>query len=200
MRNLFSPYFLGRFHWICLAVAYIGWSAVMTGTCPGLRNCTASLTLFITCRTVATECAWSRRRGIRAEIHDSKAGPLFLSAWWDDHIKFTDSISSVIDSFWSHSYSNEIYALKLSRSGTTVFHLRRGKIPVDKLCSLDIDITVWKFWNSFPCITFQFKFFSFFPLIIMCWLLKQWYTSTMKRCCWSLTKRGCGLYCQLQRW
>ena len=66
MTNLSSPYCSGQYHWICFATAYVGWSAAMKGTCPGFKNATVSLILSITCLIVATEWAWSRRRGSRA--------------------------------------------------------------------------------------------------------------------------------------
>ncbi|KAK2192172.1 hypothetical protein NP493_37g06005 [Ridgeia piscesae] len=35
--NLSSPYISDHCHWICLAMAYKGWSNVTTGVCPVLR-------------------------------------------------------------------------------------------------------------------------------------------------------------------
>ena len=50
---------------ICKPPNTMGWSAAMTGTWPRFRNATVSLILTITCLIVATEWAWSHRRGSR---------------------------------------------------------------------------------------------------------------------------------------
>ena len=51
--NLCSPYISGHFHWICLEMAYIGWSSVITGVCPAL-SCWAAYWVFDHCHLVDT--------------------------------------------------------------------------------------------------------------------------------------------------
>ena len=40
ITNLSSLYTIGHCHWLCFNRAYSGWSAAMTGVCPGLRKAT----------------------------------------------------------------------------------------------------------------------------------------------------------------
>ena len=62
-KNLSSPWVPGQFHWICFAIVYRGWSAVIMGTWPGFKLCTALLTMSIEWRIMAMEWAWSWKWG-----------------------------------------------------------------------------------------------------------------------------------------
>ena len=63
-----------------------------------------SLIISITCLTVVTEWAWSRRRGNRNVMLISSAGLIFCEEWWADQV--TSAGPSVTVTFSSHSYFN----------------------------------------------------------------------------------------------
>ncbi len=103
------------------------WSAVMIGVCPGFRNATVSLTLSITCFTVATQQAWSRRRGSNDVMVTSKPWLLLLDAWWADHVMLVElSTSSVRLTFSSQSYSGAKFLLNTEGSGNGWLATGRG--------------------------------------------------------------------------
>ena len=59
-----SPWVSGKLHCICLAMAYSGWSTVITGIWFGFTCWTASLITFIPCLIMAGdfESSWNRGR------------------------------------------------------------------------------------------------------------------------------------------
>ena len=88
MTNLSSPYKFGQFHWICLAVAYSGWSKATTGVCPGFNMSTDAFIMFMEWRIIATDLDCSSKSGRSAVNDDNMSFSDSRSAWKADQEKF----------------------------------------------------------------------------------------------------------------